>query len=539
MMNRKLFSLSIVFIAACLLFLIKETPTTYSVEKRGERERKPEDRIIISHKEIFVKLERPQVVFDHGLHADKFKEEGCKTCHPLALEGNFIFDLPFATELRDKESVRNSYHEKCIGCHKKMINEKKKAGPVKCGKCHVRELEALTMEYPVVEFDFYYHDKHVKKLKKDCSLCHHIYDSEEEDEKLALVYEEGTEESCFYCHDIDKKRGPELTAILHASSKKNLTIRKASHLRCLNCHLENEKKGKEAGPTVCSKCHTGRYRTVAELSKIPRPDRDQPERPLIGIESAKMKGVLFDHRYHEKNNKTCRTCHHETLRACKTCHDLAGKPEGNMISIVNVYHNVFSEKSCAGCHSIKKSEGNCTGCHHHLLDMDLQAKGPKKEICDICHRGKKESLLSSKPISVVELTTRKVPEKVTIKVLENEYEPSTFPHRKIIKKLIEISNKSKIATYFHGNIRTICNGCHHQSRTEAEAKKNDPPLCRNCHSLSFDPQNMNRPRLIAVYHRQCMGCHEKMNLTKPKECTDCHKEKTIRPEYIFLKNHEQ
>jgi hypothetical protein len=24
-----------------------------------------------------------------------------------------------------------------------------------------------------------------------------------------------------------------------------------------------------------------------------------------------------------------------------------------------------------------------------------------------------------------------------------------------------------------------------------------------------------------------------MNLIKPKECTDCHKEKTVRPVYIF------
>jgi len=537
-MSKKLIKIIFVVSGVCLIFLTKVL--VYSTENKVKTESKSDNKVIIAHTEIFGKLERPQVIFDHDLHSNTFKREGCKTCHTLTLNGNLAFDFPFKMINKKKESVRDSYHEKCINCHNKFINEKKKAGPIRCGDCHQKEFESIHIEYPVCEFDFSLHDKHIKELKKDCSLCHHTYDIEEEDKELALVYEKGTEESCYYCHEIGKKRGPELTAITRVSAKKGLNIRKASHLRCLNCHLEYQKKDKEAGPTVCSKCHTGKYKTIADLAKIPRPDRDQPKKQIIRIEHAKMKGVLFDHQFHEKNNKKCRTCHHETLKACKTCHDLVGKPEGNMISVANTYHNVFSEKSCSGCHNVKKSEKNCAGCHHHLLDMDLQAKGPKKEICDICHRGKKEGLLSSKSISVVELTTRKVPEKVTIKVLEKEYEPSTFPHRKIIKKLIEISNKSKIATYFHGNIRTICNGCHHQSRTEAEVKKNDPPFCRNCHSLSFDTQNMNRPRLLAIYHRQCIGCHEKMNL-KATGCTDCHKEKkekTVPPTDIFSKTIE-
>jgi hypothetical protein len=36
---------------------------------------------------------------------------------------------------------------------------------------------------------------------------------------------------------------------------------------------------------------------------------------------------------------------------------------------------------------------------------------------------------------------------------------------------------------------------------------------------------MNKPRLIAAYHRQCIGCHEKMGITKTEECKDCHEEK--------------
>ncbi len=53
-------------------------------------------------------------------------------------------------------------------------------------KSSIRESE---VKYPYFEFDFSIHDKHLNKLGKDCSLCHHIYDVEEKNKELALVYE--------------------------------------------------------------------------------------------------------------------------------------------------------------------------------------------------------------------------------------------------------------------------------------------------------------------------------------------------------------
>jgi hypothetical protein len=286
------------------------------------------------------------------------------------------------------------------------------------------------------------------------------------------------------------------------------------------------KKGEKAGPVVCSECHSGKYLTIAEFVKVPRPDRDQPKKSFILINDAQMKGVPFNHEMHEKNSRTCRGCHHETLQACKKCHGVVGSTEGRGINIAGAYHDVFSEYGCAGCHAVQKTVKNCSGCHHHLLDMDVQAKGPKKAFCTICHSGTKEGL-SVTPIPVKELSIKKVPEKVTIKVLEKEYEQAIFPHREIIRKLVDISNKSGMATYFHGGIGSICRGCHHESDPRAEAKGNNPPSCRRCHALSFDAQNMNKPRLLAAYHRQCIGCHDKMGMTKTKECKDCHKEKSV------------
>lgn len=456
-MNRKILTIVTISVVTILAAVTNIYRNSYSGEEQSTAEGKKDNELMIAHAEVFGKLERPPVVFNHRLHADKYRKEGCKTCHPATTEGDLIFEFPFKIIAKNKESMLNFFHEKCIQCHQKMIRENKKAGPIICGDCHKKEFESVVTKYPVFEFDFAYHEKHVKNLKDDCSLCHHIYNEE-------LVYEKGTEESCYYCHHDQKKRGPSLIEETRLTEKKGLSIRKVSHSRCLNCHVDYSKKGLKAGPLSCSKCHTGKYRTVAALSNVKRPDRDQPEKPFINIEEAKMKGVLFDHKFHEKNSRTCRSCHHETLKACKDCHGLIGSPDGKGINIASAYHDVFSEIGCAGCHKTKKSEKDCAGCHHHLLDMDLQAKGPKKAVCGVCHSGKKEERSVVPPISVSELSTEKVPEKVTIKILEKEYEESTFPHRKMIKKLIEISNESKMATYFHRNMQTICEGCHHQSR---------------------------------------------------------------------------
>jgi hypothetical protein len=537
-----------------MLFIVNGLHHVYSTEApvalkevKPIKEIKPENKIGIAHTEIFVKLERPQVIFDHQKHVETLKKEqqSCDACHPLDEWKEFIFDFPKKVKGKDKDSIMNAYHDECMGCHKKRYKEdKKKTGPVTCGDCHKEEYRLIAVKYPVVEFDFSYHDNHVKKLrekigKEDCSLCHHTYDIEEKDESLALVYEKGTEESCYYCHDLEKKRGPKLTAITRAAAKKGLDVQRASHLQCLNCHLKYEqeleqkqdrKKEEKAGPTECAKCHTGKYKTIAELEKIPRPDRGQEEKPFINIQNAKMKGVAFDHGYHEKNHKTCRGCHHETLNSCKTCHTLTGSSDGKWVNTANAYHDVLSEQSCSGCHRIKKAEKDCAGCHGFLPIMDMQTKGPQKETCDICHTGKKE-LLPSTRLSIAGLDTEKVKKEVTVKILEREYEPSKFPHLKIIERLVKASNDSKLGSYFHRKLETLCDGCHHQSRAEAEMEKNSPPYCRNCHSVSFDAQNRNRPKLIAAYHGQCISCHDHMKLEKARKCEECHEKRDVRPAY--------
>lgn len=448
------------------------------------------------------------------------QDEGCRACHHAGADDNLIFEHIFPFMPDDKDGVKDAYHERCISCHEERIAVGGKYGPVTCGECHDKKRLPRALAVPVVNFDYYYHDKHVIKLKNKCDPCHHSYDKNNGE----LVYEEGTEQSCYYCHDLNAKRGPFLASELELTKNKNLTMRKVSHTLCVNCHLRSSKRNEEAGPLECARCHTGQYRTLEELRIVPRPDRDQPQKTLITIEGGMMRGVLFNHESHGKASMTCRTCHHETLNACKKCHTLAGSAEGKWVTTVNAYHHLYSRASCAGCHASEKTEKNCAGCHH-LLDVDIQTKGPKKEFCSGCHSGEEKVPARREKIQISRLIEEKVPDKVTISVLENEYGPATFPHGKIIRRLVSISNASGMATAFHRDIDSICEGCHHQSFPEAEAEQRKPPYCRNCHSITFDMQNMNRPRLLAAYHRQCLGCHERMNIGA-MECGDCHMEKS-------------
>ena len=508
---------------------------------------KPDNKVSIAHAEVFGKLERPQVIFDHKKHEEAAKNEGCSACHPVNEKQKLLFDFPKKVSGKGKKAVMNAYHDECIGCHKQKKIEHKKSGPVICADCHLDKYAAMKpISYPVVEFDFSYHDKHVKKLKetlgKDtCRQCHHTYNMEEK----KLIYKDKTEESCYYCHDLDKKRGPEVAAIVKVAAEKGLSIRRSSHQQCLNCHLEyRKKKGeKEAGPTECMKCHTGKYKTAAELEKIPRPERDQKEKSYIYVENAKLKGVSFNHQSHQKYSRTCRACHHETLKACKECHSLTGKPEGRNVNIAKAYHDMFSEHSCTGCHNKQTAKKECAGCHHHIVAVDLETMSPRKDTCAMCHTGK-EPLKMPAPFSTSGLGLEKKKE-VTVKALEKEYEPAKFPHLDIVNKLAKISNDSRLATYFHRNIQTLCEGCHHRSPMAAEAEKNTPPYCRNCHMIAYDKEDLNAVRLLTAYHNQCMGCHDAMKIKKGNStqfveggrCAACHKKKTGGPtEITAIKN---
>ena len=127
------------------------------------------------------------------------------------------------------------------------------------------------------------------------------------------------------------------------------------------------------------------------------------------------------------------------------------------------------------------------------------------------------------------------PETVQLGKLSKLYGPAVVQHRKIVEALFKISRQSRLASRFHGSVDTLCAGCHHHSPANTR-----PPPCSSCHSYrTADGQEppldraalaggtTDRPDLKAAYHRNCIGCHEQMQITLKRRdpntpCTECH-----------------
>ena len=547
--------------------------------------------VYISISEVFKDLQRPPVKFYHDRHARALEKEGCEECHPKDATGKLMYSFPKQKNIRTAETLMNSYHDRCIGCHNERAAAGKTAGAVTCGECHtvdagyhsieylprlpeyyeplrdtyhrdciachkdlpktardatkldwkgfyIREKDTIEASWPTVVMDYKLHYQHEQALEKKCELCHRTF-CEAEDK---MVYVKGSESSCRDCHT-DKDQD------------NRLSYRHLSHNQCIGCHQERSKENKKAGPFYCNDCHTGIERSVEEMAYVPREERNQPQKLLIEIPGARMKGVPFDHRIHELKTTTCQACHHDTLNRCSTCHTQRGSSEGDWVPLAEAYHASTSAWSCVGCHETTKQAPDCAGCHSQM----------KKELsessCLTCHSGAPDESrgfipapdsaipgadelsgelvfsltgydwmpfqlpLLAAPEALLPDNTR---EKMEIALLEKSYDPSQLPHLKIVKKLTDISNNNRLSRYFHAGETTLCAGCHHVGPL---AVKQTPPLCSACHTSKNSPQK-NTPTLLGAYHRQCLGCHKAMGgeeKEKPQSCSGCHKEKPSAP----------
>ena len=153
------------------------------------------------------------------------------------------------------------------------------------------------------------------------------------------------------------------------------------------------------------------------------------------------------------------------------------------------------------------SDNACKKCHSGPSPQKLQSNNTLTKISSI-----------NKKIPSLTYSESDIPDSVTISLLQKEYEPVTFPHREIVKTLQNHIHESQIATFFHGHEDVVCQGCHHHSPVSQK-----PPLCENCHGKAFQESKVPMPGILAAYHRQCIFCHEKMEIDAPTtDCTGCH-----------------
>lgn len=501
----------------------------------------------------FGHLEKPEVIFLHDAHTEALEKKGkdCSACHlPQSNKIPGTFDEavkgidPLSPKFKRLENtarkeVMDIYHTFCIDCHTQMKAEGDESGPVTCGKCH-QETDYVSTRQPM-GFDKSLHYRHSKSQEKKCERCHHKYNAEEQ----KLVYDKGNEGTCRYCHLQEGEATPVYVKDKTQISK--LTMEEASHLDCLECHRKITAQKQKAGPIKCGGCHSPQGQSeIKKVEDIPRMERKQPDMVLVktgeplpekpdDLGAVRMNLVPYNHKAHEEYNDNCRVCHHASMETCSKCHTIGGAEDGAKVKLERAYHLIGVQKSCMGCHEVKKQgDPKCAGCHYFMSPSRKQ----ENETCLKCHQKMSpemeklvyqkdeeiqktlaEMMLKDRTYVKETYSDEDVPEKLVIKVMMDKYKAVQFPHRKMVRTLQKNIAENKMAGYFHGDPGTMCQGCHHNSPA---SKK--PPKCVTCHGKPFDENNPMRPGLLAAYHQQCMSCHEQMKLEKPAGCTGCHKE---------------
>ena len=524
------------------------------MEEIGKKEDQGRPDIVkIDAMKVFGDLERPPVVFLHDKHTEALAEKNkdCKACHlpEKNSQGAERMSIKYM-RLSDsgKQEVMDIYHNNCIQCHQDTASESGKSGPLTCGKCHVETSDVVSARQSM-GMDRSLHYRHVKAREEKCEQCHHEYD----EKGKKLVYAKGKEGTCRYCHE-------------EQTVENRISMRLASHMDCVNCHLEAKASKVAGGPVDCAGCHDAAKQEKIEVAKdIPRMKRGQPDvvfvkrevlDPYADPETAeapdenKMLSVPFSHAVHENANDTCRACHHASLESCVACHSMTGSKDGDFVRLEGAMHQKDTEKSCLGCHKEQMAQKSCAGCHFFMPETQPMADATS---CQNCHMGDKTvaapvalgktsseesasenpgdkhamdpeaaKLLEERTPTVATYPEEDIPEKVVIKILAKDYEPAELPHRKIVDTLMKGMKDNKLTQYFHDDPGTMCQGCHHNSPV---SKK--PPRCESCHGKPFDTRYPYKPGLMAAYHNQCMGCHDRMGVEKPAstDCTACHKEK--------------
>jgi len=448
---------------------------------------------------------RAPVHFDHSRHTRALEPEGCKACHEADARGRLVPRFARAADARlGADALQELYHDRCIGCHAEREKQGKPTGAVTCGECHLAGPVPATTRV-AIRFDYSLHARHVTATGPEaCGECHHVYDKA----LGKLVPGKGKEEGCVACHSArDRGKVP--------------SLRNASHTACVGCHLKSVAAGKTSGPVLCVRCHDGALQQRIKRVEKPAPlDRKQPVVAWIKAMGNKSGGVAFDHKKHEPRARFCSTCHHVGLKPCASCHTLAGDPKGGGVTLELAQHGARSDHGCIGCHEKVTRKSECAGCHEQMAGAP-----PRPAACTVCHQTRGGDAPASQPaaptvpeLAALPAVSEAFPETVTIRTLERDYEPSVLPHAKIVGRLDRAVRGSTLARAFHGKTETLCRGCHHRSPAGLR-----PPPCRSCHA-GQGKAGVDQPRLLNAYHRQCIGCHQKMSLKQ--DCASCHRPKS-------------
>jgi hypothetical protein len=211
-------------------------------------------------------------------------------------------------------------------------------------------LDRLEGIYVPVPFD---HKSHARmaEMTRGCIVCHHC---RAEDREYA---------TCVTCHGIEDD----------GTDVRRPGLKKAYHLRCLNCHKD------WIDETDCATCHpvkaarpladAGPTPTVDEVLERMHPPMAEPSSKVFCVESGEgtESVIIFRHWEHvHRFGLGCGNCHLEPN--CVRCHIKGARPKPRVAS---EHH-----RPCSYCHGANmvgdsKVAGRCKRCHWQKGDPKI------------------------------------------------------------------------------------------------------------------------------------------------------------------------
>ena len=201
-------------------------------------------------------------------------------------------------------------------------------------------------------------------------------------------------------------------------------------------------------------------------------------------------------------------------------------------SCVSCHEKLYSErKECAGCHNIVKptmSDEWCAVCHADIPSMTREqwVEGMQGKLDPEENAALAANAIATKTPHEY-LDGKRTRYRVIIDELAKTYAPNIFNHARHIVSLQKKVATDPLANAFHSSSQILCQTCHHH-----EPATSRPSKCVSCHTPTIDKAHPGRPQLKAAYHLQCMGCHDGMDVKRPRntDCTACHKLRTAQQE---------
>ncbi len=294
---------------------------------------------------------KDQIRVPHDIHAKN--DVKCIACHEGVYDEKQVGTTPEA--LPDEA--------KCLECHK----EQKEKG--NCGFCHTDVKNATKFAMLGEGTVRMAHDKHIERVKEDCTVCHKTLPNPFASEKTVP-----TMATCLDCHNhsVDYAKAdcrgchPSLARIAlkpvsDFSHQGNYVRRHASDARssvenCAQCHDQ----------TFCADCHAAR--TVSTKIELKFPE-------AVAAQFIHRNDFVSRHQVEASADPvSCRRCHGQTF--CESCHQsenltpIAANPRdphppGWSLPGTANFHGPAARRdiaSCASCHD-QGPQSNCVSCH--------------------------------------------------------------------------------------------------------------------------------------------------------------------------------